>query len=225
MNHWAKGITITAVIHLALCAAAAGQVDAAGDKSGKAQAPHEETDKDDVGIGVHFQVGAFYRFAESVSEEKKQTYLATGDLSWLRWSRTESSWGLGLHFAFDDRSHRLGVKGLWRTPLKKGTWMYFQLAPGIYVGATDDAYDPKSPGFFLEAELGLARAFALVVKGEVIPYKNRTVGYSQPKESGTATALFVGAKAGQEGAMAITVIAAIVGIVAMISFASSDGFI
>jgi hypothetical protein len=232
MGHLARSITITAIVHLALCASCAGQVDDAGMELDKSQVPPEETELDDAGFGIHFQVGALYRFATSVEDEQKQTYLVTGDLCGLRWSRKESSWGLGVHFALDDSGYRLGVKGLWRTPLKKGSWMYFQLSPGVYVGSTDDTYDPKLPGFFFEAELGLAREFALVVAAEVLPYENRTVGWSQSnswdygtpiKESGTATALFAGAKVGQEGAAIATVIGAIIGIAVLASFAASGG--
>ena len=92
----------------------------------------EEKAAGEGGLFTHYQVGVFHRLATNVTNETKQSYLVTGDLSFLRKSRFESSFGGGVHFAFDDAGHRLGLKGLWRTPLKKGTWSYFQLAPGIY---------------------------------------------------------------------------------------------
>jgi hypothetical protein len=222
MNNPAKRMLISVLVHLAICTSVAAQGEDQGsdqfDNPGKA--------------GLHFQVGAFYRFATSVQDETKQTYLATGDLSWLRWLNSRSTWGLGVHFALDDSGYRLGLKGLWRTPLKKGSEMYFQLAPGIYLGSTDDTYDPIDPGFFFEAELGLARAFALVVAADVLPYENRTVGWTREnywdditliQESGTANALYAGAKVGQEGALAATLIGAIVGLVVLISIGASGG--
>lgn len=234
MNHLAVRLAIPVIFHLALCTAATGQVDISEFEPPVAPDLQENTDRDDQGFGFHFQTGVFYRLATSVQAETKQTYLVTVDFSGLNWSRKESSWGLGLHFALDDSGYRLGVKGLWRTPLKKGSWMYLQLAPGVYVSSTDDTFDPKLPGFFFEVELGLGQELALVAATEILPYENRTVGRYQPNsseygapilESGTATTLFVGAKVGQEVAMFVTVIAAIVGIAAAASMGLSDGVI
>jgi hypothetical protein len=232
MGHLARRILITAIVHLALCASCAGQVYVAGPEFGQVDVLPNDAELDDAGFGIRFQVGALYRLATSVEAETKQTYLFTGDLCGLRWSRQESSLGLGLHFALDDSGYRLGVMGLWRTPLKKGSWMYLKLAPGVYVGSTDDTYDPKLPGFFFEAELGLVRNFALVVAAEVLPYENRTVGWSESNnggygtpvmESGTATALFAGAKVGQAGVAIAAVIAVAIGVGVLASFAASGG--
>lgn len=232
MKNWAGRIAIPVIIHLALCNAATGQIDISDFEPPVDYDSADKAERNDQGFGFHYQTGLFYRLATSVQDETKQTYLVTVDFSGLNWSRKESSWGLGLHFGLDDSGYRFGVKGLWRTPLKKESWMYLQLAPGVYVGSTDDTFDPKLPGFFFEAELGLGKELALVIETEVLPYENRSVGWSQPSsseygapvlESGTATQLFVGAKAGQEVAIGVTVIAAIVGIIAAASIGYSDG--
>ena len=187
---------------------------------------------DGEGFGVHFQLGALIRVAANIQAETKQNYLFTGDLVGLNWSRSKSTWGLGVHFAFDDYGHRLGVKGLWRTPLKKRSWLYFQLAPGVYVSSTDESFDPDMPGFFLEVELGLAREIALVTVFEALPYKGRYVGriqgaeigtwVRQYEESGIVTSMHVGVKAGQLGAKVITIIGIVVGVVTLISIGQND---
>jgi len=224
-------VTLLAALHLALGTPAPGQTG-----YGEIETPETigaaEGDRDEDGFGLHLQVGAFHRLAANILTEKTQSYLFTADLSGLRWSRTESTWGLGVHFAYDDDGHRLGVKGLWRTPLKRGTWSYLQVSPGIYVSATDNSLTSRFPGFFLEAELGLAREFALVVVGEARPYEDLTVyhgdpynwiAYNETKQSGTATALYVGGKVGQMGAVAVAVAGLIAAIVVGVSLASSGG--
>ena len=189
------------------------------------------------GFGLHFQWGFMMRLADNMQANMQPgtntDYLITCDLVGLNWSRTESTWGLGLHFAYDENGQRLGVKGLWRTPLKKGTWSYFQLAPGVYVSSTDNRFKPKLPGFFLEAELGVARELAFVVAVEALPYENRylrrvwvpaTQDWAPyPPYSGTATTVYAGAKAGQLGAMILTAIGLIAGIAVAASF-NSGGF-
>jgi len=193
----------------------------------------EEKAAGEGGLFTHYQVGVFHRLATNVTNETKQSYLVTGDLSFLRKSRFESSFGGGVHFAFDDAGHRLGLKGLWRTPLKKGTWSYFQLAPGIYVSGTENRLDFQAPSFFLEAELGLARAFALVVAAEAIRYRDRSVAYEMTgpygewetvKEDGTGISLFIGAKVGNKVAAGATLVGLIAGGIVLASFASSGGF-
>jgi hypothetical protein len=188
--------------------------------------------EDEGGFGFHFQLGYMHRVASSLSPGTKQNYLITGDLSGLNWSRKKATLGLGVHFAFDDSGHRIGVKGLWRTPLKKGTGSYFQLAPGVYVSGTDDLFDPRMPSFFLEAELGAVKELAFVAGVEVLRYENRHLGYTQVdswtweprvEANGTATSFFLGAKAGQLGAMIIAASGLIAGIAVAASM-SQSGF-
>jgi hypothetical protein len=187
---------------------------------------------DQGGFGFHYQVGAMKPVATNMTDHAKADYVVTADLVGLTWSRTRSTWGAGLHFAFTDNGNRLGVKGLWRTPLKKGTWSYLQVAGGLYVTASEDAFVPKLPGFFLEGEVGLAREFALVVAVEAMAYEDLEVDYVMDPvthdgrrilESGTATSISLGGRLGQVGGVALTVIGIVAGIAALASFAGSGG--
>ena len=221
---------VTAGIQLALGAAASGQT-AYGEIETPATIGIEVADLDEGGFGLHFQLGAFYRLAANVRHETKEKYLFTADLAALEWSRTESTWGLGVHFAVDDDGHRVGVKGLWRTPLESGTWSYFQVSPGIYLSMTNNYFEPRFPGFFLEAELGLSRQFALVVGGEAQPYDGLIARYASPfdghaavEQSGTATALYLGGKGGQEGALVVGVLGLIALLAVGATMASGGGF-
>jgi hypothetical protein len=223
-------IIVTAAIQLALGPAASGQT-AYGEIETPATVGMEDADRDAGGFGLHFQLGAAYRLAANVRHETKEKYLFTADLAALEWSRTESTWGLGGHFAVDDDGHRVGLKGLWRTPLKSGTWSYFQLSPGIYLSATDNHLEPRFPGFFLEAELGFSRLFALVLGGEARPYDALADRYGSPfdrhaavKQSGTATALYVGGKGGQEGALVVGALGLLALLAAGAAMASGGGF-
>jgi hypothetical protein len=177
---------------------------------------------DDPGkFGLHFQVGGFMSLWTNIEGSGKANYLITGDLVGLNWSRTNSTFGAGIHFTFDENGHRFGFKGLWRTPLVRGGGAYFQLSPGVYLFAADDYKPPSIPGYFLEAELGLTSYFALVTGLEVLPYKDREVGFdintyeSIYEESGTATSMYLGAKVGQWPGFIMTVSALVVGAIAV----------
>ena len=111
-------------------------------------------------FGLHFQVGAFMPLWTNFEGYGKANYLVTGDLVWLNWSRTKSTFGAGLHFTSDKKGQRFGAKGLWRTPLVRGRDAYFQLSPGVYLFAAGN-YKPLSlPGYLLEAELGLSITYS-----------------------------------------------------------------
>jgi hypothetical protein len=224
---------ITLLMLLGLAGPARGQK-GAGPWSAIAGSAAEEEKADDLEgkIGGHYQLGAFYRFAGSTEFEDKQTFLFTGDLVWLRWSRQKSTFGGGVHFAIDDTGHRIGLKGLWRTPLKKGTWNYFQLAPGVFVSGTDNAYDFAAPSFFLEAEWGVAREFALVLAAEFIRYENRWAGWEPDGtsyfgtpvyEDGMATSFYLGAKVGQKPAVGVTLVGLLVLIGGAIAIGAQGG--
>ncbi|MCP4574076.1 MAG: hypothetical protein GY838_17080 [bacterium] len=107
----------------------------------------------------------------------KVNYLVTGDLVGLTWNRTKSTYGAGLRFTFDENGRRLGLKGLWRKPLRFGRDAYLQFAPGLYLSATTDYRTPGTPGYFLDTELGLTRYFALVAILEVLSYEQRYGGF------------------------------------------------
>jgi hypothetical protein len=196
------------------------------------QQPSEEVGEvadDPEKIGLHFQIGGFMSLWTNVEGGGKANYLVTGDLVGLNWSRTHSTFGGGIHFTADENGHRFGFKGLWRTPLVRDGEAYLQLSPGIYVRATDADNSPAIPGYFLEVELGLTSYFALVTGLEVLPYKDRYVGYDMNtqesiyEESGTATSLYLGAKVGQWPGFIMGVSALVVGAIAVAS-SMSGGF-
>ncbi len=125
----------------------------------------------------NFQVGVFKTLNTNIEGSGKTNYLVTLDFFGLKCDRTKPSFGGGLHFAFDENVPRLGLKGLWRTPLEPGSEAYFQLSPGVYVFADGPYEVPSVPGYFLEAELGFSRYFALALEFEMLRYENRYVGY------------------------------------------------
>ena len=226
-------IVIAGAIQLAVCTAASGQ---AADPQVGATPAEQQTGADvqeEGGFGLHYQVGAMKPVASSLPDGAKADYVITADLLGLNWSRTRSSWGAGVRFAFTDNGNRLGLKGLWRTPLKQGTWSYLQVAIGLDITASD-VFVPKTPGIFLEGEVGLAREFALVLVVEAMAYEDLVVGYDPGTvysgghsilENGTAISLQLGARVGQVGAAALTVIGLVAGLIAAASIGSSGGFI
>lgn len=225
-------IMIAGAIQLAVCAPVSGQTADPQVGGTLSERPKEADAADQGGFGLHYQVGAMKPVASSLPDNAKADYVITADLLGLNWSRTRSSWGAGVRFAFTDNGNRLGLKGLWRTPLKQGTWSYLQVAFGLDITASD-VFVPKPPGIFLEGEVGLAREFALVLVIEAMAYEDLVVGYDPGTgysgghpvlENGTAISLQLGARVGQAGAAALTVIGVVAGLVAAASISASGGF-
>lgn len=230
MSATSRYMIAIAALTLVMVSRASGQplLDDTGSSPTAAASSGQDTGRDDGRFGIHFQAGAFTRLTTNIQYEGVSNYLVTADLVGLKWSRTVSTFGLGLHFTFDENGHRLGIKGLWRTPLTRGRAQYLQFAPGVYVSSTGDNYTFSKPGYFFEAELGLVKYFAIVAALEVLPMGEQEVGWDHDTwepiygEGGTATSTYLGAKVGQwPGAVATLVGVVVAGVVVA---SSMDGF-
>lgn len=176
-----------------------------------------------------FQVGAGWRVGgERVRDDAGESYAGL-DLSWSKWQRNRSAWGLGLHGAFsDDGGPRFAPRLHWRTPLGSGR-TFVQAAGGVYLVAIDKEMSgpPLSrinlPGWFGEVELGVSEAFSVVAGIESLPVDlfADDLGYFEETEDATPIAsstiknLWLGARAGGKAGVLVTLAgAAAVGILA-----------
>lgn len=118
--------------------------------------------------------------------EDKAGFLLTTDVSVLRHPGRRTTWGVGLRLAADDDGARAGAKGIVRRWLgahpQRG--LYAQVAPGISFAGTDNARGLRHPGFFLEAEVGLAGWLGLVADLEIIPYRDALMGWRDVVQPG-----------------------------------------
>jgi hypothetical protein len=185
------------------------------------------------GTKVQFQAGMMYRFAGNRFDEGSEPYLVTLGLSIpFYWDRKHSTWGTGLHVAFDgDGGPRVGPKLIWRTPLGLSQSGFFQLGTCIYLFSSDDEINASSstggalngqvvmPGFFLEAEVGISDLLSITAAMEAIRVE---YGMNSPSETlGETTDLhyYVGGKMGGWGGAVLVVIGvAVAGAVVASSF-------
>lgn len=184
------------------------------------------------GTKVQFQAGAMYRFGGHRFDEGSEPFLITLGLNILfNWDRKNSTWGTGLHVAFDgDGGPRVGPKLIWRTPLGLSRSGFFQLGTCIYLFSWDDSITAMSstgealygqvvmPGFYLEAEVGLSDFLSLTAAMEAIQ-----VGYNNPygESPGETTDMhyYIGGKFGGWGGAILTGIGvAVAGIMISSSF-------
>ena len=153
----------------------------------------DSTTHDDFtpGTKFQFQAGMLYRVGGSRFNEGSEPYLVTiGFNIPFHWDRQHSTWGAGLHIAFDgDGGPRIGPKLTWRTPAGSNGSDFFQLGTCIYLLSTDDMISGRSPtgeyrsgqvvtpGLYFEAEYGFWELFSLTAatapRGDLTPEEFR----------------------------------------------------
>lgn len=164
-----------------------------------------------------YQVGAAWRVGGDRIRVDTGQAAASLDISWSKWQRGGSAWGLGLHGAFsDDGGPRFAPRLHWRTPLGPGR-SFLQAAAGAYLVAIDkEMFGPplsriRLPGWFGEVEWGATEAFSLVAGFESLPVDlfaadiySSEEQQASPIASASITNYWLGARAGGKAGILVT---------------------
>ena len=180
----------------------------------------------------HFQAGVFYRLGGNrFFPSESSSMMASADISCLKFDRTRSAWGLGIHGTFCDKPGgglRLGPRALYRIPLSKPTGSFLQASTGLYlVGYNNSLRDTQHeailnfPGYFLETEYGINNNYSVVLGAEVLPTNIFENESATPTDNQITTNYWGGVRVGQESMIIPLLVVGILVGIAIVGIANS----